>query len=250
MMSRPCCLPVCSRRRRIAMRSPGCRCRYPPDHDGAVGPAVLSSPPPAQGDGRLRRRPRRARPPRPSSCRRTVAWRSSCGRRAIHTSAGEVAAGGGTEVLGCRQRRWGSTAIPPWRALQDGYATASTDTGHKGGNASFAIGHPGEADRLRLPRRPRDDGAGEGAHRCLLQATRAPLAWNGCSTGGRQGLMAAQRWPDDFDAILAGAPANNHSRLGVRGWRCRCRRLDPAAAVPAAKLSMITRAVLAACRWP
>ena len=113
------------------------------------------------------------------------------------------------------------------RALQEGYATASTDTGHKGGNSAFAIGHP---EKLI-------DFGYRAVHEMTVQAKAIIAAyykraarlsyWNGCSTGGRQGLMAAQRYPDDFDAILAGAPANNHSRIERRhDWRSRCRRLQ------------------------
>jgi len=143
----------------------------------------------------------------------------------------------------------GSISYPAMaRALQDGYATASTDTGHKGGNAAFAIGHP---EKLI-------DFGHRAVHEMTVQAKAIIAAlykqparlsyWNGCSTGGRQGLMAAQRYPDDFDAILAGAPANNHSRLGVSRLAVSVPPLkDPAAAVSPAKLAMITRAVLAAC---
>src|SRR5215831_2411592 len=93
-------------------------------------------------------------------------------------------------------------------ALQEGYATASTDTGHKGGTANFAIGHP---EKLV-------DFAYRAVHESTLKAKTLmttyydrPIKysyWNGCSTGGRQGLMEAQRYPEDFDAIVAGAPAN------------------------------------------
>ena len=98
-------------------------------------------------------------------------------------------------------------------ALQEGYATASNDTGHKGGNALFAIGHP---EKLT-------DFAYRAVHEMTVQSKsivssyygRAPRLsyWNGCSTGGRQGLMSAQKYPEDFDAILAGAPANYQTHL-------------------------------------
>jgi Tannase and feruloyl esterase len=91
-------------------------------------------------------------------------------------------------------------------ALQEGYATASTDTGHTGGNASFAIGH----------REKVIDFAYRAVHEMAVKSKaiiaafydRAPRLsyWTGCSTGGRQGLMAAQHYPEDFDGIIAGAP--------------------------------------------
>jgi feruloyl esterase len=145
---------------------------------------------------------------------------------------------------------WAGTISYPamTRALQEGYATASTDTGHKGGNSLFAIGHP---EKLI-------DFGYRAVHEMTVQAKAIISAyykqgarlsyWNGCSTGGRQGLMAAQRYPDDFDAIIAGAPANNHSRMNASRLAVSVPAVrDPAAAVPAAKLALVTRAVLDAC---
>ncbi len=133
-------------------------------------------------------------------------------------------------------------------ALQEGYATASTDTGHKGGNAVFAIGHPEKMI----------DFAYRAVHETTVKSKalvaafydRAPRLsyWNGCSTGGRQGLMEAQKYPDVFDAILAGAPANYQTHL--HAWDLSVAiptLLDPASAVPPAKLAMLNKAVLDAC---
>jgi len=133
-------------------------------------------------------------------------------------------------------------------AVQEGYATASTDTGHKGGNALFAIDHP---EKLT-------DFAYRAVHETTVQAKalinkyydRAPRLsyWNGCSTGGRQGLMEAQRYPEDFDAVIAGAPANFQTHLHAWDLSVAVPALkDPAAAVPAAKLAMLNRAAIEAC---
>jgi tannase/feruloyl esterase len=72
--------------------------------------------------------------------------------------------------------------------------------------------------------------------------------YNGCSTGGRQGLMSAQRYPEDFDAILAGAPANDHLFLHA-GDMVRMIDIykDKEGLIPKAKQTILAKAVMDAC---
>ena len=135
-----------------------------------------------------------------------------------------------------------------WSALKEGYATASNDTGHKGGNASFAEGHP---EKLR-------DFADRAVHEMAVKSKAIIAAfygagpklsyWNGCSTGGRQGLMEAQRHAEDFDGILAGAPANywTHLMAGIV-WGAQAAHKDQPGNMPMEKLSLLHAAVLRAC---
>jgi feruloyl esterase len=133
-------------------------------------------------------------------------------------------------------------------ALQEGYATASTDTGHAGPNASFALGHP---EKLI-------DFAYRAVHEMAVKSKAIIAAFygrgprfsyfTGCSTGGRQGLMEAQRYPEDFDGVIAGAPANDQTQLSA--WRIAVQAKilqNPASIVPRAKLTLVNRAVLAEC---
>jgi feruloyl esterase len=133
-------------------------------------------------------------------------------------------------------------------ALQEGYATASTDTGHKGGNALFGIGHPEKVV----------DYAYRSVHEMTVKSKAIINAfygkgarlsyWNGCSTGGRQGLMEAQRYPEDFDGIVAGAPANYHSHLHASDMAVVVPILkNPASNLPPSKLALLNRAVMNAC---
>jgi feruloyl esterase len=98
-------------------------------------------------------------------------------------------------------------------ALRRGYATSSIDTGHTGGRASFAVGHP---EKLK-------DFGYRSVHEMTVAAKEAITAFYGkqpalsyfagCSSGGRQALMEAQRFPDDYDGIIAGAPTNNWTKM-------------------------------------
>lgn len=129
-------------------------------------------------------------------------------------------------------------------ALRDGYATSSTDTGHVGGRGTFALGHP---EKLI-------DFGWRSEHEMTLKSKdlinafygSAPRLsyWNGCSTGGRQGLKEAQKFPNDFDGIITGAPAN---RTAMALWVANAELKEPGAYIPPAKYPMIHKAVLDQC---
>ena len=134
------------------------------------------------------------------------------------------------------------------QALREGYATASTDTGHQGGSGSFAVGHP---EKLV-------DFGYRSMHELTLTAKAlvtkfyqrpARLSYyNGCSTGGRQGMMEAQRYPDDFDAIVAGAPVYNQIHLNTSQVSLQIDMLrDQSLILPQSKVDLVAKAVLNAC---
>jgi len=132
-------------------------------------------------------------------------------------------------------------------AVMGGYAAASTDTGHTETTAAFALGHP---EKLI-------DFAYRAVHEMTLAAKDITVAFygngpvrsyfNGCSTGGRQALAEAQRYPLDYDGIVAGAAANYPSHLqGAQVWTTKITHLDDGY-IPPAKYPVIHDAVLAAC---
>lgn len=132
--------------------------------------------------------------------------------------------------------------------LARGYATASTDTGHKGGSGAFAVGHPDKL--IDFGYRSMHETALKS--KAIIQAfyKRGPQLsyYQGCSTGGRQGLMEAQRYPDDFDAIIAGAPVNNVVHLNIQSVARQVDLLrEPGYILPANKLALFANAVTAAC---
>ncbi len=135
--------------------------------------------------------------------------------------------------------------------LRLGYAVANTDMGtapSTGLDGDALIGHPEKWQ----------DWGVRATHEMTLAAKQIIQAYynreprhsyfRSCSTGGEQGLMEAQRFPDDYDGIVAGAPANNRTRLHMEiFWNFAVSHKNPADNLPSAKLPMITQAVLHAC---
>ncbi|MFY9610459.1 MAG: tannase/feruloyl esterase family alpha/beta hydrolase [Blastocatellia bacterium] len=133
-------------------------------------------------------------------------------------------------------------------AIARGYAAASTDTGHSGGDASWALGHPEKIV----------DYGYRAVHEMTEKAKSIIAAFYGsgpkrsyfasCSNGGRQALMEAQRYPNDYDGLIAGAPANSFTNILLGfAWNMQATLNDPASYIQASKLKAIEAAGLAAC---
>lgn len=143
----------------------------------------------------------------------------------------------------------GSISYPALReALRRGYATSSTDTGHTGGGGSFALGHP---EKLI-------DYAYRSEHEMTVKAKAIITAyygegprlsyWTGCSAGGKQALKEAQRYPEDFNGIIAGAPASDWTGRAAQSLRVsQALHWDEVSYIPPATYPLIHNAVLQAC---
>lgn len=132
-------------------------------------------------------------------------------------------------------------------ALAAGYAAASTDTGHRGGSTDFL--HNPDA---------RLDFAERAVHELAVTAKALVAAFQerpaerayfaGCSTGGRQALVAAQRYPDDFDGIVAGAPAYYPSHIqGMQVFTAAIANASDAGRLDRDAMNRINAAAIAAC---
>jgi feruloyl esterase len=130
--------------------------------------------------------------------------------------------------------------------LRRGYATSATDDGHIGQSGNFIMGHPQKFV----------DFAYRAEHEMTVEAkTLIKLFyghdarysyWEGCSGGGREGLLQAFRYPGEFDGIVAGDPANIRRNAWAL-WLATQTFKDPATYIPPGKYPMIHRAALDSC---
>lgn len=138
-------------------------------------------------------------------------------------------------------------------ALRAGYATASTDTGHVGGSGTFALNPDGTLNWGLI-----EDFARRSLHEMVLKAKSIINAhygdapkysyWTGCSTGGRQGLMAVQQFPEEYDGLVIAAPAIDWERfIAAEIWPQIVMHQEVGAPIAPAKLNAVNNAAVAAC---
>jgi feruloyl esterase len=136
--------------------------------------------------------------------------------------------------------------------VAQGYAAGATDTGHEGGSGSFALDASG-----RLNWQSIRNNAHLGIHEMTVTGKALTQAlygvppryayFNGCSTGGRQGLMEVQRYPQDYDGVVSAAPAINWTRFIPQELWGAVVMNAAGNPIPGCKLAAATAAAVAAC---
>ena len=140
--------------------------------------------------------------------------------------------------------RHAALALP----LSGGYATGSTDTGHLGNTASFGLGHPEKVI----------DFGWRSVHELNVTSKQLIDAYyneglrysyfTGCSAGGRQAMKEAQRFPDDFDGIVAGAPGADWTGRAAASLRIATYlQTNESAQLSAADRELVYSAAVASC---
>jgi len=147
-------------------------------------------------------------------------------------------------------------------SISAGYVGIQTDTGHTGGSGTFGCidncagnnaANPGKPDvQLQTDFAYRSEHEMAVIGKQLIQAFygQQPVFsyWNGCSTGGRQGMRMAQQFPADYNGILAGAPAFHWDRFqAYQIWPQMVMRIDAGGPISTAKETLATNAAIAAC---
>ncbi len=133
-------------------------------------------------------------------------------------------------------------------ALRRGFATSSTDTGHVGNTMAFALDHRDKYVDFGYRAVHEMTVSAKSLVQAFYGTAPAHSYWNGCSQGGRQGITEAIRYPTDFDAIIAGAPAL--AQMQLHAWRLALHTFvhrSSLSYIPPVKYPAIHRAALNAC---
>ena len=133
-------------------------------------------------------------------------------------------------------------------ALRRGYAGGSTDTGHVGGTADFAPGHPEKVTDYGWRAKHLQAARSKDIIRAFYGEPVRHSYFSSCSNGGRQALMEIQRFPEDYDGVLVGAPAHDWTHL-MAGfvWNEQAQWNTPGGYLSTSKLAAVQAATLATC---
>jgi Tannase and feruloyl esterase len=134
-------------------------------------------------------------------------------------------------------------------ALKKGYATAGTDDGHQASpvDGSWALEHPEKVKDFGYRAVHETNAKAKKIVEAFYQKPPSYSYFNGCSEGGREALMEAQRYPDDFNGILAGAPAHKWTDLMFDfAWNAQALN-GPTNFISEPKRHAVREAALAAC---
>jgi feruloyl esterase len=135
-------------------------------------------------------------------------------------------------------------------ALASGYATSSTDTGHKARatDVDWSLGHPEKVIDFGFRAIHETAEKSKAIIHAFYNNDPEDSYFSSCSNGGRQALMEAQRYPADYNGVIAGDPAyfSSHQEAG-RIWNMQAFMANPESYIPPSKLPAIEAAVLTAC---
>jgi feruloyl esterase len=139
--------------------------------------------------------------------------------------------------------------LPMVKPLQQGYATSSTDTGHQGSgtDGAWALGNYERIVNFADRGTHLMAEAGKLILKAFYSAQPVHSYFNGCSQGGHEAMIEAQRYPADFDGIIAGDPANNWTHHYIGGHLWSALAMDGDGYIPSNKVHILADAVNAQC---
>ena len=132
-------------------------------------------------------------------------------------------------------------------AVARGYAAGSTDTGHSGGSANFALGHPEKLIDFGWRAVHELAETSKKIVKAHYDAAAKQSYWVGCSAGGRQAMKEAQKFPADFDGIVAGATGVDWTGRAAQAVRIEQTLANESARLLQPQRQLLHAAVVEAC---